>query len=146
MYHLTLNNFPHSVNRYNMDEGQLMAILVPFTRGQEISLGEQTWDPKITTVIVYEAPEVPLGQLSLGRGWGGVERSGRDVTTDLLERAATPAAAGLNPAGGEFADLLGADGARLLDQWRSVTQRSPDLAPSEALALAEHALRTRGGV
>jgi len=142
VYHLALNNFPHSCNRFNMDERQLMEIVVPFSRGQEISLGEQTWDPKHTTLTVIEAPELPVGQLAPGRGWGNVERTGRDVTADVLARVAeSDAKAAAAP--GELAGLLGAHGARLLDEWRAVATRSPDLQPSEALALAELALRTR---
>ncbi len=142
MYHLALNNFPHNCNRFNMNERELLEIVVPYTRGQEISLGEQTWDAKDTTLIVMEGRELAVGELAPGRGWGIVERTARDVTVEVLARVAADSAP--KPASGEFADVLGGDGARLLEEWRTVVNRSPELQPSEALALAELALRTRG--
>ena len=61
------------------------------------------------------------------------------------------AAAGAGPLtdplalGVQIAALLGADPMGLLDAWRAAAARSPGLAPSESLALAEHALRSPGG-
>lgn len=48
------------------------------------------------------------------------------------------------PVGDHLNDLLGdgRDAAALLEAWRSVTARSPQLSPSERLALAELQLRT----
>jgi hypothetical protein len=41
----------------------------------------------------------------------------------------------------QLGSLLGQDAARLMDAWRAVRVREPDLAPSEALAAAERELR-----
>jgi hypothetical protein len=47
--------------------------------------------------------------------------------------------------GVQIAALLGPDPMALLDAWRAAAAGSPGLAPSDSLALAEHALRSPGG-
>ncbi|MGH2912749.1 MAG: hypothetical protein ACRDJ3_09780, partial [Solirubrobacteraceae bacterium] len=59
------------------------------------------------TITVIEGPELPLQQLSMGRGWRSAKRQGKDVTEELLAAArqessgAVPAVgAGLGSGGG----------------------------------------------
>ena len=62
-----------------------------------------------------------------------------------LARSAAPATGSLGDPialGVQLAALLGADAIALLDAWRAAAARSPELTPSESLALAEHSLRS----
>jgi hypothetical protein len=163
VYHLQLRQFPHMVNRFNLGERELRAILYPWVSERIFELGEHKWISHEATLTVIEGPELPMSSLQLGRGWGQAERQGTDVTKRMLalareELAAAqqaPAAAQPNPggpaaaapqgsdplaAGVELAALLGTDAARLLAAWRSVASRAPGLTPSESLALAERDL------
>ena len=47
--------------------------------------------------------------------------------------------------GMQLATLLGPDPMGLLEAWRAVAVSSPELAPSESLALAERSIRSAGG-
>ncbi len=68
-----------------------------------------------------------------------------------IPAASLPAPAAPGPLAGGMTDpvalgvhiaaLLGSDPVALLDAWRAAAARSPELAPSESLALAEHAVR-----
>jgi hypothetical protein len=171
MYHLEMRQFPHNLNRFNLDEHQLRAIVDPWSREQFVELGERKWSPHQAKLTILEGPELALEQLSMGRGWRAAQRESEDVTERVLAAAkdagATPAQAGsaATPAsqasstaaasdadaalmtdplglGVQLAALLGADAARLLATWRAVAARSPELAPSDSLALAEREIRT----
>jgi hypothetical protein len=84
----------------------------------------------------------------MGRGWRAAQRQSEDVTERLLAQAkqADDATAGVGdaaPAGGfaeQLLPLLGADPAALLQAWRLIAERRPELSPSESLALAEATL------
>jgi hypothetical protein len=168
MFHIELRQFPHNVNRFNLDQAGLWAVLEPWVRDQAVELGDRRWSPLQTTIKVIEGPEIPLDQLTMGRGWRAAEREGEDVTDYVLAQAReavasaspgttaqaagmahAPAAAVQTPAasspgglaaGVELAGLLGADAVRLLAAWSEIAARAPALAPSESLALAERSL------
>jgi hypothetical protein len=162
VYHVQLRQFPHNMSRFNLDEGALRGILYPWVAGQPVQFGERMWSPHHASVIVLEGPELPLGDLSLGRGWRAAERGGEDVTAqvvaqvrqELAERGTVGAGAAAAPAPGGASDalaagvalagLLGADAARLLEAWRAVAGEAPGLSPSETLALAERRLSEVG--
>jgi type VI protein secretion system component VasK len=142
MYHLELRQSFHNFNHFNVDDGELRALLEPWVRDQAIELGERKWSPHQARLRILEGPQIPLEGLSLGRGWRTAERESRDVTERVIaqaKQAAQPWAvqaasdAGLTP-------LLGGDPAALLAAWRLTAERRPELAPSESLALAEETL------
>jgi hypothetical protein len=162
MYHVQLRQFPHNLCRFNLDEGELRALLAPWVLEKPLELGERKWSPHQATLTVLEGPHLELQQLSMGRGWRAAERHGEDVTARVLAAAASasvaPAPGGTAPMqpatqgaqgpadpltlGVQLASLLGADPARLLEAWRQASVENPGLSPSETLAAAEAALRT----
>lgn len=86
MLHIQLEHFPEKVWRFNLTEQQLYAIvLVPWARGQTVELGEHLWRPGETKITVIEGPHLPVGRLTLGRGWSTANREGKDVTAAVLE-------------------------------------------------------------
>jgi hypothetical protein len=149
VYHLELRQFPHNVNRFNLDRDALMAILAQWIHDRPVELGERRWNPREARITIIEGPELTGADLSMGRGWRSAQRRGRDVTAELMREAragsgsdvATTAPGGHAPVAGGLAPLLGPDGERLLAAWREIAGRAPGLAPSEALALAERQLR-----
>jgi hypothetical protein len=166
VYHVELRQFPHNSNRFNLTERELRAtILDAWGRGDWIEFGERKWSPHQATLTVIEGPELPLQQLSMGRGWHNAKRQGKDVTEELLASARqalhSTSSADLRPIedmaqtatappqatsdrqrlAGELLALLGPDPTPLLRAWQLALERHPDRTPSECLSLAEDFLR-----
>jgi hypothetical protein len=165
MYHVELRQFPHNFCRFNLTETELHeAVLDAWARGEWIEFGERKWNPEQAKLIVVEGPQIPLEQLSMGRGWRIVEREGKDVTEQLIaaahkasvsaagsaatsEQARSQAAAtpGLDPAAAslvaELFGLLGEDPVPLMRAWQLALEGHSDKTPSECLALAEGLVR-----
>lgn len=155
MYHVELRQFPHNMCKFNLSERELLDTIVGgWAQGQWIEMGERKWNPHQAKLTVLEGPEIPVEQLSVGRGWPKAQHEGEDVTERMVaqaKQASQPAMAPQTapavapPAGGaadQLLALLGADPASLLSAWRLAAERRPELAPSESLALAEATLRS----
>jgi hypothetical protein len=107
VYHVELRQFPHKSNRFNLTGPELRAtILDAWARGDWVEFGERKWSPHQATLTVLEGPEIPLAQLSMGRGWRNAERECKDVTEQLIA-AVRAASSGLLPAA-ESAAAVGA--------------------------------------
>jgi hypothetical protein len=165
MYHVELRQFPHNFCRFNLTETELReAVLDAWARGEWIEFGERKWNPQQAKLIVVEGPQIPLEQLSMGRGWRIVEREGKDVTEQLIAaahsanapaagstatseqvRSQAAAALGLDPGVAslvaELLGLLGEDPAALMRAWQLALEGHQDRTPSECLALAEALVR-----
>jgi hypothetical protein len=165
MYHVELRQFPHNFCRFNLTETELReAVLDGWARGEWIEFGERKWNPQQAKLIVVEGPQIPLEQLSMGRGWRIAEREGKDVTERLIAaahsanvsaagsaatseqtRSRAAATLGLDPAAvslvAELLGLLGEDPVPLMRAWQLALEGHPDRTPSECLALAEGLVR-----
>ena len=167
-YHLELRQFPRNFNRFNLTGPEIGAVAMTWVQERILDLGEQRWSPAEATMTIIEGPEIPVGRLSMGRGWPTARREGEEVTERILAEArralgelaeapgaAQPAAGAPGPNGTRGADplalgvelggLLGAEPGRLLLAWRAVAARSSGLSPSESLALAEREFASGGG-
>ncbi len=92
MYHLELRQFPHNFCRFNLTEHELReTVLDGWVRGEWIEIGERRWNAHQAHLKVLEGPELPVEQLSMGRGWRNAVRLGSDVTEQLLANARTRA-------------------------------------------------------
>ncbi len=163
MYHIEIRQFPHNACHFNLAEPKLAAIVLPWAREEWIEIGERKWNPNQATLKIIEGPELPLDQLTMGRGWRHAEREGQDVTERVLQAAkAQVAAAAATPPGstaqggqqspsveiGLLADSLGLEllallesgPAPLFDAWRLAQARLAGRPASECLALAERAV------
>lgn len=169
MYHIELRQFPHNLCRFNLGEQELRALVLDaWARGDWVDVGERKWSPHQATLTVIEGPELPLQELSMGRGWRAACRHGEDVTARVLDVARRDAAAAASasataaspaalPTAGSSADPSVADlaadsiGLELLTQladapsplhraWELAAARYPDRAASECLAVAERAV------
>lgn len=156
MYHVELRQFPHSAWSYNLTEPELRALVEPWCQESLVELGEQKWNPHEARLTIFEGPQLPVDQLSMGRGWRAVQHAGEDVTDRVLAeararmassaRAAAPASASAaapsEPSGPELLALLGDEPQALLEAWRHASALYRNRSPSESLALAEAALRS----
>jgi hypothetical protein len=85
VYHVELRQFPHNFCRFNLTERELHeTILDAWAKGEWIEFGERKWNPHQAQLTVVEGPQLPLEQLSMGRGWRTAKRQGQDVTEQLL--------------------------------------------------------------
>jgi hypothetical protein len=156
VYHLELRQFPHNLNRFNLSDDELRAIVGPWTHDPWVELGERKWRPETAKITILEGPRIPLEQLSMGRGWRVVQRDSKDVTDRILAAAKQQAGAatsqqpphGSPPDAALVADSLGLELLALLAEqpaplsraWHLAAERFPEGSPSEALALAEAAV------
>jgi hypothetical protein len=150
MYHIQLRQFPNNMCHFNLTERELLdAVVGGWARGQWIEMGERKWNPHQAKLTVLEGPEIPVEQLSVGRGWPKAQREGEDVTERVVAQArqstqipVAPRAAPTGAPAEQLQPLLGSDPAALLQAWRLSAERRPELAPSESLALAEATLKS----
>jgi hypothetical protein len=129
-----------------------------------VEIEGRKWNPDRAKLRIIEGPELPLDQLTMGRGWRAAERQGTDVSDRILAaareaaRAASEGAAQQGaaqavaqaavPDGALEADSLGlellsllADGpAPLYYAWRLAAKRFPERSPGEVLMLAERSV------
>jgi len=163
VYHLELRQFPHNLCRFNLSEQELREIVGPWTRDPWVELGERKWRPETAKLTVLEGPQIPLDQLSMGRGWRVVQRNSKDVTERVLAAAQPPdATASQEPSqpsppdaalvadslGLELLALLGGGPVPLSQAWRLAAARFPERSASDCLAVAEGAVGSllRGGL
>jgi hypothetical protein len=155
-YHIELRQFPHNFCRFNLTEHQLRAIVEPWAAGGQVELGDRKWSLHRAKLTILEGPEIPISQLTMGRGWPVAQRQSEDVTGRVLagtkqpERPPAQLPARDSSPGGSLADSLAlevlsalADGpASLAEAWRLAAARSPHSSAVESLALADQALRS----
>lgn len=85
MFHVELREASHRLHRFNLTDAELRAsVLEPWVRGEPIEMGERVWSPAAGHILVLNGPEIPVGRLTMGRGWSVAQREGADVTTKAL--------------------------------------------------------------
>lgn len=88
MFHVELRQFPHVARSFNLSEAELTTkVLVPWSEGQLVKLGEREWEPARAKLTILEAPELRLDEIGMGRGWGNAIRQGADVTERVMAAA-----------------------------------------------------------
>jgi hypothetical protein len=155
VYHIELRQFPHNFSHFNLTQLQLRKVVEPWTAGETVELGDRKWSPHRAKLTILEGPEIPMSQLTMGRGWPIAQRQGEDVTARVLEqtdeRKREPAGSrdsGSTPSGSladslalEVLSLLADGPATPAEAWRLAAARAPESSAVESLALAERALR-----
>jgi hypothetical protein len=149
VFHVEVRKFPHVARSFNLSEAELNAkILVPWSDGQLVLLGEQKWEPASAKLTIVEGPELRVDELGMGRGWPNALQRGQDVTERLLAAAKARLSGAGSPsqsdALGTFKDVVWAqcEANRLAIHqalWLA-NSRHPDWRVSERVALAERAV------
>jgi hypothetical protein len=157
LFHVELRQSINQGRRFNLSREQLDAEFVrPWQAGRVVEIDEHEYRPDHAKIKVFEAPELMISELGVGRGWQSVEKAGEDVTARVLSEAggggavagARPADGRLPAAGGpslaEFKSaVVGAcslEPRALGDIVRLAGVRYPGARASECLALAEQAV------
>jgi hypothetical protein len=164
MYHIELRQSFHNLCHFNLDEGALGAIVKAWTTDPWVEIEGRKWTPQQARLRIIEGPELPLAQLTMGRGWRAAERQGTDVSDRILTaagEAARAAAQGAPQQGAaqgaaqgpvsdaaleadslslELLSLLADGPAPLYYAWRLAAKRFPERTPGEALMLAERSV------
>jgi hypothetical protein len=83
-FHIQIKRSFHVARAFNLSEGELRALLSPWSRGEEVELGDRRWVARESTVTVLEGPGLDAQQLGFGQGWQNAVRAGDDVTQALL--------------------------------------------------------------
>jgi hypothetical protein len=104
MYHVELRQFPHNMCRFNLTEGELRTIVDPWAREKAVEFGERKWSSQTARITILEGPEMPLEQLTMGRGWRAAQRQSQDVTDGVLAFARQALAAAQAPPAAVSAD------------------------------------------
>jgi hypothetical protein len=148
LFHVELRQSIHQGRRFNLSREQLDAeFLRPWQAGRAVEIDEQEYRPDKAKIKVFEAPELMISELGLGRGWQTVEKLGEDITARVLSDitaggGATPSPSAEGPSEFQSA-VLGAcslEPRALADIVRLAGVRHPGARASECLALAEQAV------
>ena len=113
----------------------------PWVTGTEIEHEDRRWSPGKAKLVIFEAPELGVEELGLGRGWAAVGKNGVEVTETVLAEAGR-AAEGRSTVEIVKAAIRGA--ARtpltLAETIELIVAEYPSWRPSEQLAMAEQAV------
>ena len=94
VFHVQLRQFPHNHTRFNLGEEQMRSLAEQWVRGEWLVMGERRWNAYQAKLTVIEGSEIPVQQLSMGRGWRYAQRNGEDVTERVLGAASAAQAGG----------------------------------------------------
>jgi hypothetical protein len=140
VFHLELRQFPHVARVFNLEREELDRRFVrPWVGGGSVDQEERRWSPDRARLTIYEAPELPLDEIGMGRGWATVGKTGHDVTADVLAEAQR-GAQGRSTVEGFKAEILAAAPLSFGAVVELAAAQYPPWRASEHLALAEQAV------
>ncbi len=88
MFHVELRQFPHVARVFNLEREELdQRFARPWASGGIVDQEDRRWSPDRARLTIFEAPELPLDEIGMGRGWATVGKTGQDVTADVLAEA-----------------------------------------------------------
>jgi hypothetical protein len=87
VFHVELNAFPKVATLFNQSGQQIGPVVLAWVQNQMVELDDEKWAPWESKITILEGREIPLGGLSMGRGWKTAAREGSDVTQRVLSEA-----------------------------------------------------------
>lgn len=88
VYHVEMRMGISVVRAFNLSSHDLQVrFLAPLMADQDFVYEGHEWSPRKTRISIFDGPELPLHQLSMGRGWPNVQRTSQEVTVEILEQA-----------------------------------------------------------
>jgi hypothetical protein len=92
MFHIELRQRPNVARSFNLTGEALRAEVVSkILAGEVFEYAGREWDGRRAHVTVLEGPQLASHELLLGRGWSNAQKSGTDVTRQLLEHSQSDA-------------------------------------------------------
>ena len=91
-FHVEISRgFRQRARAFNLNEARLRTtVLQPWVDGRVIRLGDKDWEPRNSSLVILQGPELSDADLAMGRGWSNAERGSENVTRRLVEEAAAP--------------------------------------------------------
>jgi hypothetical protein len=90
-FHVEIARSFRRARAFNLAEDELrQTVLTPWAAGRAVRLGDRDWAPAECTLRVLEGPRLDGPQLAQGQGWHNAQRTGTDVTRQLLELPTVP--------------------------------------------------------
>jgi hypothetical protein len=90
-FHVEIGSGLNHARAFNLSTGELAeTVIAPWLAGHPVKLGEQSWDPRKSTLRILEGPHLDSPDLVFGQGWANAERSAEDVTRRELDAAPQP--------------------------------------------------------
>lgn len=135
----------HVARAFNVGDADLHTqFLAPLRGGEPFRFQDREWEPRKTRLLVFEAPELRPDQIAMGRGWGTVEKLGKEVTAEVVsgrQAVASPARpAAVDPLKQQLIDQVSAGALPLCDVVVMAAALAPGRRASEQLAAAEMAV------
>ncbi len=97
-YHVEVRRPRRHARLFNLGEDELRrSVLDPWARGGPLTIGDQRWERRESTLRILEGPELSATDLAFGQGWNAAERTAQDVTAELLSGPAASSVAVLAP-------------------------------------------------
>jgi hypothetical protein len=88
VFHVEMRMGISVVREFNLGEREVWTrFLAPLMADRDFTFEGHDFTPRKTRISIYNGPELRPDQLGLGRGWQNVERTGSDVTVEVLARA-----------------------------------------------------------
>ena len=138
MFHVELRQFPHQARAFNLTREELDArILGPWCSGAPIELQDRRWTSEKAKLTILEGAELRPDEIGLGRGWNNATKSGRDVTTRLLEETRQSRQAPADELKEAIVTACAASAISLAQVVAVAAAREPQRRPSEQLGAAE---------
>jgi hypothetical protein len=86
VFHLELRQFPNIARAFNLSEEDLQRrFLAGWVAGRSIELDDRRWSPEKARLTIYEGRALRPDEIGMGRGWGNVTRTGRNVTDAIVQ-------------------------------------------------------------
>ena len=84
-YHVEVRRPRRHARLFNLGEDELRrSVLDPWARGGPLTIADQRWKRRESTLRILEGPELSASDLAFGQGWNAAERTAQDRTVELL--------------------------------------------------------------
>lgn len=88
-YHVEVRSSLQRAWLFNLEAEELrQRVLSPWAAGAAFALAERRWEPRESELRIIEGRRLEPAELAHGQGWNRAQRTGRDVTRELLARGA----------------------------------------------------------
>jgi hypothetical protein len=91
VFHVEISAGLHRARVFNLDREDLLAKVVePWLDDRRIEMGDRVWEPRASSLVVLEGPQMESTDLAFGQGWANAERAAENVTHEVLAAAPPP--------------------------------------------------------
>jgi hypothetical protein len=90
-FHVEISAGFNHARVFNLNQADVVAKIVePWLEERTIEMGDREWEPRKSSLIILEGPQMETTDLSFGQGWSNAERASKAVTRELLSQVPPP--------------------------------------------------------